>query len=227
MTPDHHRRFFVHEGPILEEVDDLRRCLPEMSDAQFRYHVSEGKNDFSRWLSGIDGMEMIARSVRDARTREELIGILDGAGRFAQGKSPHGQMSDERFASLRDQYSARNEELQDRFERMAREIEESLQDKMPEEIEDASEELEERYRSVRERMSDMRKQGKDVLLPTLMLKQFPSKLALARNTRERRDFELVKSLLAQAESELEEIHEKRDIDIKKDVYRLAGIEDEQ
>ena len=45
--------FFVHNGPVLKDLRELKEALETMSDAQYRYHVNAQRNDFASWVAAI------------------------------------------------------------------------------------------------------------------------------------------------------------------------------
>ena len=47
--------FWVHEGPALKNLVDLRDLLRSLRDETFKFHVNELKNDFSNWIRRVIG----------------------------------------------------------------------------------------------------------------------------------------------------------------------------
>ena len=62
--------FWVNNGPVLKNLEELSRCLSEMSDDSFSYHANKEKNDFSNWLSEVIGDKKLAADIQSARSRE-------------------------------------------------------------------------------------------------------------------------------------------------------------
>ena len=48
-VPDE-KRFYCHDGKILNNIYELKSALDTMSNHTFNHHVTEEKNDFSRWV---------------------------------------------------------------------------------------------------------------------------------------------------------------------------------
>lgn len=42
--------FWLHDGPALKNIKDLSSAFGKMTDAQFKYHANESKNDFAAWV---------------------------------------------------------------------------------------------------------------------------------------------------------------------------------
>jgi hypothetical protein len=47
--------FWGHDGRVMKNLEGLGAALREMTDATFRYHVTEGRNDFSKWIQDVIG----------------------------------------------------------------------------------------------------------------------------------------------------------------------------
>lgn len=61
--------FWVNNGPILRDINDLFRALDAMTDAQFKHHVSRGKNDFALWVEHVLAHGACAKRLAQAKTR--------------------------------------------------------------------------------------------------------------------------------------------------------------
>lgn len=61
--------FWVYNGPVLSNMEDLCRSLGSMSDKQFWHHVSRVKNDFAIWVEDVLSDKKCADALRKAATR--------------------------------------------------------------------------------------------------------------------------------------------------------------
>lgn len=59
--------FWVHNGPVLKDIEELHHALKEMSDDMFSYHVGKGRNDFADWVEHVLDDKTLATSLRKAR----------------------------------------------------------------------------------------------------------------------------------------------------------------
>ena len=59
--------FWVHDGPILKDLVELRDALAEMSPETFSYHANKERNDFADWIESILGDKTLATSFRKSR----------------------------------------------------------------------------------------------------------------------------------------------------------------
>ena len=69
-VPDE-KRFWCHDGKTIKNVKELRKALIDMSDETFHYHLSEGRNDFSKWIREVVGDDKLAEALGKTRSRIE------------------------------------------------------------------------------------------------------------------------------------------------------------
>ena len=62
--------FWVNNGPILKNLEELGDFLPQMSDNSFQHHVSNGKNDFGSWINDVIGDKKLADDLLSSKTKE-------------------------------------------------------------------------------------------------------------------------------------------------------------
>lgn len=65
--------FWVNNGPILKNLEDLASALSEMKDETFKYHANKNKNDFSAWLVNVIGDKKLADGLMSSRSRESAL----------------------------------------------------------------------------------------------------------------------------------------------------------
>lgn len=61
-------RFWLYDGGILANLNDLAAAFVTMTDDQFRHHADEEKNDFAAWTEHILCDAECARKLRAATT---------------------------------------------------------------------------------------------------------------------------------------------------------------
>lgn len=62
------QEFWVHNGPALRNLHDLRDIMNTISHDQFNYHVAPGKNDFANWVRDILQDQGCARELMRCKT---------------------------------------------------------------------------------------------------------------------------------------------------------------
>ena len=65
--------FWVNNGPILKNVEELANVLPDMSDETFHHHVNNEKNDFSNWVRDVIGDQKLANDVLSSKNKESVL----------------------------------------------------------------------------------------------------------------------------------------------------------
>lgn len=72
--------FWLHDGPALYNLHDLKHALDNITEEQFAYHVGDDKNDFAAWVRGVLKDEECANELMRCRTvlstRRVLIKFL-------------------------------------------------------------------------------------------------------------------------------------------------------
>jgi hypothetical protein len=71
------RCFWVHNGPVVANIPELKEAVMNMSDEQFAHHVMEHGNDIANWLVGVLGQYACAKKVARARTRAGILRALN------------------------------------------------------------------------------------------------------------------------------------------------------
>ena len=80
------KRFYLHDGRILNNLEELVSALNVMSDETFRYHANESKNDFSNWIADVIGDDKLAADLRKVTSRTETAKVVAARVAFHKGK---------------------------------------------------------------------------------------------------------------------------------------------
>lgn len=65
--------FWVNNGPILKNMEELANALESMNDDAYSYHTDKDKNDFSKWVSEIVGDQKLANDLLSSRNKESAL----------------------------------------------------------------------------------------------------------------------------------------------------------
>ena len=65
--------FWVNNGPILKNLDELAIALAEMSDEIYSYHANREKNDFSKWINDIIGDKNLANDLLSSKGKGSAL----------------------------------------------------------------------------------------------------------------------------------------------------------
>lgn len=74
-APDN-RCFYVHNGPTLRNLRDLREALANMTDEQFGEHVKEKRNDFASWVWSVFEDYELQDKLRRRWTRKQSLDTI-------------------------------------------------------------------------------------------------------------------------------------------------------
>ena len=61
--------FWINNGPILKNLEELANVLPEISDDTFQHHVNNEKNDFSNWIRDVVGDQQLANDLLSSKSK--------------------------------------------------------------------------------------------------------------------------------------------------------------
>ena len=65
--------FWVNDGRILRNLNDLSSALADISEETFIYHVNKEKNDFKNWISEVVGDKKLANGIAKAKSKEHML----------------------------------------------------------------------------------------------------------------------------------------------------------
>jgi len=77
VAPDE-QRFWVCNGLVLKDINELASALESMSDENFMYHANPERNDFSNWVADILLDKTLANTLKRSKTRESAIKAVKG-----------------------------------------------------------------------------------------------------------------------------------------------------
>ena len=69
------KAFWVSNGWIIKNLEDLPTALEAMSDETFAFHVNKDKNDFANWVKEVVGDKSLAATLRMVRNRRNSIEV--------------------------------------------------------------------------------------------------------------------------------------------------------
>ncbi len=78
--------FYLNDGKVLRNLEELRDALYTMSNDLYVYHVTPDKNDFGNWVADIIGDSKLARDLRKAKNREAAAKLVAQRVTYLKGK---------------------------------------------------------------------------------------------------------------------------------------------
>lgn len=70
---DEPHTFYVNNGPVLTNIEQLPNVLKNMEDHQFNHHVNSERNDFSSWIKDVIGDSKLANQLSKVKTKRTTI----------------------------------------------------------------------------------------------------------------------------------------------------------
>ena len=68
--------FYLNDGRILRNMEDLRNALNNMTEELYSYHVNSEKNDFSNWVRNVFRDEKLASDLAIATSKVQAAGYV-------------------------------------------------------------------------------------------------------------------------------------------------------
>jgi hypothetical protein len=68
--------FYVCNGTVLKNVEDLKDFLSNVDTSTFSCHVNEQKNDFMNWIRDAVRDDVLASAISSCKTKEEALGCV-------------------------------------------------------------------------------------------------------------------------------------------------------
>lgn len=65
--------FWVNNGPILKNLDELANAMPDINDDTFYNHVNSEKNDFSNWIRDVIGDQALAKDLLSSQDKHSAL----------------------------------------------------------------------------------------------------------------------------------------------------------
>ena len=65
--------FWVNNGQILKNLEELANALPEINEDTYKHHVNEEKNDFSKWINAVIGDQKLANDLLSSRNKDSTL----------------------------------------------------------------------------------------------------------------------------------------------------------
>ena len=72
-SADPEKCFWINNGPILKNVEELADALETISEDAYRYHANQDKNDFSKWISEVIGDSKLANDLLSSKNKSSAV----------------------------------------------------------------------------------------------------------------------------------------------------------
>ena len=65
--------FWVNDGRVLKNLNELCDALMNMSDETFAYHVNDEKNDFAKWVDEVLNDPELAKKLKKCKNPSSML----------------------------------------------------------------------------------------------------------------------------------------------------------
>ncbi|MCK5084819.1 MAG: hypothetical protein KAQ64_04155 [Candidatus Pacebacteria bacterium] len=69
--------FWINNGPVLKNLNDLKKSLLTMSKETFSCHVNKEKNDFADWIKEVLGDNTLANKLAKTKTLKSTVKAIE------------------------------------------------------------------------------------------------------------------------------------------------------
>jgi Domain of unknown function (DUF5679) len=68
--------FWCHDGRVMKNLEELGTGLQQMAEETFRYHVTEQRNDFSKWVQDVIGDYELSTELKNSGTKNQAAKVV-------------------------------------------------------------------------------------------------------------------------------------------------------
>ena len=65
--------FWVNNGPVIKNLEELQNALVSMSNEAFMHHVNREKNDFGIWVNDVLGDKRLADDLMKSKSKQSAV----------------------------------------------------------------------------------------------------------------------------------------------------------
>ncbi len=210
--------FKCHNGSTLESIEDLEKELTLNLEGKhmdnFEHHVNKERNDYANWIENAFNEKSLAQIIRNLDTPGKILNAIQKQ----KEKTP--STNTEEKQEIKPVDSEKAERLLERASLMKAKATAGT----PEKIQEKKSLLNEKLEVLKEKISDGRRQGKDMLIPSLLIRNVPPKISYYEASRNESDYHAAEKLMEEVEKEIQEEFAHKEPDLKSEVLRGAGME---
>jgi hypothetical protein len=242
--------FYCENGKVFKSIKELELALLNCSSEECMYlfnkHVLGYKNDFSAWIRDVFGMQELAKVIFPIKKPQELSKALaehekkinkkdekkdekiqvpekNKTETKIENKSIPAQTnySNEDTEKLKTQISERLDRADIQFDRVKKIKNHSFYNKA--DFDDSIESLKNRYDEINHSITEHRKEGKDMSIPFMMLRNVLPKINYFQVSQNKSDYDFIVESLDEIEKEINYSKEIKNKDLQEEVMEALGV----
>lgn len=238
-TQDPSRYFYCRNGKVLKSLQDMNYSINEEIKAgntsNFEFHAVNGNNDYANWLRDVLLLPELAQTIRNiqspTKTLEEIQKALNETPNIQENAEPQQSRPEQEqqiqgipqeIVSNVQRLTQSSDTMADKVFAMKAKIN-AKNTKLLTELEDSKDLYQQTYAEI----SEHRKEGKDMFIPALMLRNLKAKVAYFEASRSETDYEKVKEVAANIKKEIQDSLDYKPKDLKSEVLEGAGLKKQE
>ena len=207
--------FYCKSGMVLTNYHDLILAFKQYAEGNYpeHYKFHKSRHDYSNWLRDILSMGELAKKIDAEQNPKKVLEILK-AERKVEGFDSMPEIGQESVADdveIQQVDAEHAEELLSKVKKMKHSSFNPVVDEV------SLGKLQDLYDALYSQISDYRRQGKDVFIPGLLLRNVKPKISYYKATQEKADFDNVIREIENIKQELKEAVQKEEPDLKQEI----------
>lgn len=210
--------FFCKDGHILRNLEDLKEEMRRFVSKQksidpFKFHLRDGRNDYASWIEGVFNIKDLAEMMRKTNTPEEIIKAIEAYEENQDVKPAKTQdvNEDDLLKGIHER-TDKSEAMYDKMKQMKKN---SLYRK--ENFEDTVSKIHEEYEELKKDISEHRKEGKDMFIAYLKIRNIKPKIDYYQVSQNKDDLEKIESMLRDIRQEINDAIAYEEPDLKQEI----------
>lgn len=236
------RYFYCDNGQAFRSIRELQKELANCSEERrkhlFELYVPSYKNDFANWIIGVFNEKELATRLYPIKDPKEFSKALTDYETELKKKNepvqakveakieekPKEEKKENDFENtekLKIQISERVDRADLQFDKVKKIKQHSFFNKA--ELEDTVEGLKNRYDEINHSITEHRKDGKDMSIPSMMLRNVLPKINYFQISQNKVDYDKIMELMDDIEKEVNYSKESKVKDLKNEIMEVLGI----
>lgn len=219
--------FKCFNGAVLQSMKDLKEELERNvrggNMENFSHHATPERNDYADWVQYVFGEKQVADNMRAAKNPGEMLQAMKPSVALKKPVPPRKEKTPRKKEEPKKNLMEASEELLERTTKMKKNIVSGT----PEGIKDKAGVLREKYEALRQKISEERKNGNSMLMPSLLVKNVKPKIDYFEITGDESDYKKAEALLGEISNEIKEELSHKEPDLKAEVLKAAGMAPEK
>jgi hypothetical protein len=232
--------------------EELKVCNNNGSRDIFDTHVNENKNDFANWVRDVFNLDELAKKMNETKDPISLLAVLEEYKKeISETKEIIATNEYKENSSVKDVEleNKKEEDVQDFFKSTSNDADEISElkksissrsdrseqtlDKLKKlkqhsfynktESEGTVEDIKERYNEISRAISEHRKEGQDMSIPSMMLRNAMPKINYFQISQNKEDYQKAGTLLDDIEQEIDYAKKIKSINLKEEILQAASL----